>query len=55
MTYFSLDLHHHVFLLLCNGRLTFAPIISPKYILDVGTGTGIWAQDAAEYIFPFCI
>ncbi|RPA90331.1 S-adenosyl-L-methionine-dependent methyltransferase [Choiromyces venosus 120613-1] len=44
-----LDLHHHIFLLLCGGKLTFVPFKEPpRRVLDVGTGTGIWAQDAAE-------
>ncbi|KAI5840911.1 S-adenosyl-L-methionine-dependent methyltransferase [Tricharina praecox] len=43
-----LDLHHHVWLLAADGNLTFAPIKDPHRILDVGTGTGIWALDAAE-------
>ncbi|KAI5780130.1 S-adenosyl-L-methionine-dependent methyltransferase [Geopyxis carbonaria] len=44
-----LDLHHHIFTLLQRGKLFFAPIgPSPHRILDIGTGTGIWALDVAE-------
>lgn len=43
-----LDIGHHVFTLLLHGRLYLAPIIDPQVILDVGTGTGIWAIDFAE-------
>jgi cyclopropane fatty-acyl-phospholipid synthase-like methyltransferase len=31
-----------------SRRLHLAPISSPHRILDVGTGTGIWAIDAAD-------
>ena len=44
-----LDLVHHICLLQLDGRLTAAPIVEPEYILDVGTGTGIWAIEMAEY------
>lgn len=33
---------------LCNGKLHFAPLHNPRTILDVGTGTGIWAIDVAD-------
>jgi cyclopropane fatty-acyl-phospholipid synthase-like methyltransferase len=35
-------------LLLLEGELYKAPIENPKRILDVGTGTGIWAVEMAE-------
>lgn len=34
-----------------DGSLHIAPIEKPQRILDVGTGTGIWALDIAEQ-FP---
>lgn len=46
-----LDLQHHVFYLTLNGRLFTAPIPEEKKlhrVLDVGTGTGIWAIDFAD-------
>lgn len=47
-----LDLMHHVFLLLLQGKLFRAPIPShPQHILDIGTGTGLWAMDMAD-AFP---
>jgi len=44
-----LDIAHHIYLLLLGGKLVKAPIPEGiQRILDVGTGTGIWAIDAAE-------
>ncbi|KAI5842829.1 S-adenosyl-L-methionine-dependent methyltransferase [Tricharina praecox] len=42
-------MNHEMFMLLWNGGLHKAPITeNPHNILDVGTGTGIWAVDIAE-------
>jgi hypothetical protein len=43
------DMKHHISILLTEGRLNLAPI-SPNCmkILDIGTGTGIWAIQMAE-------
>jgi methylase of polypeptide subunit release factors len=43
-----LDVHHAIFTLLLNGRLHMAPLVEPRRILDIGTGTGIWAIDMAD-------
>jgi SAM-dependent methyltransferase len=48
-----LDLLHHIFLLILGGKLYAAPISSDsgfevKRVLDIGTGTGIWAIDFAD-------
>lgn len=44
-----LDLKHHCFKLILGGELVRAPIgKNPQRILDVGTGTGIWAIEAAD-------
>jgi methylase of polypeptide subunit release factors len=44
-----MDLHHEIVLQLLKGELHKAPITSnPQRILDVGTGTGIWAIDMAD-------
>lgn len=43
-----LDLYHHIFLTLLGGKLGTAPLDNPQRVLDVGTGTGIWAIDFAD-------
>jgi SAM-dependent methyltransferase len=46
------DLLHHVRTLVLHGRLFQAPLSDNiQRILDIGTGTGIWAIDAADF-FP---
>lgn len=37
---------HAMIVHLCQGKLHYAPLESPQKILDVGTGTGIWAIDS---------
>lgn len=44
-----LDMQHATLLHLLGGKLILAPISpSPQRILDIGTGTGIWAIDMAD-------
>lgn len=38
-----LDLKHHIMMLLCDNHLHLAPLVKPERVLDIGTGTGIWA------------
>lgn len=43
-----LDLQHHLYRLILGGSLYVAPIKGPQRVLDVGTGTGIWAIEFAD-------
>lgn len=43
-----LDLIHHLYLIWLRGELFRAPIQDPRCILDIGTGTGLWAIEVAE-------
>jgi methylase of polypeptide subunit release factors len=43
-----MDLAHEILLQLLCGELHKAPLSSPQRVLDVGTGTGIWAIDMAD-------
>ena len=44
-----MDMAHHMFLLRLGGRLFRAPITTnPQHVLDLGTGTGIWAIEFAD-------
>lgn len=40
-----LDMQHHMFKLINEGRLFFAPVKNPQRILDIGTGSGIWPME----------
>ncbi|CAG1969791.1 unnamed protein product [Fusarium graminearum] len=45
----SMDISHHSLTLLLDGKLFLAPLKEgPKAMLDIGTGTGIWAIDFAD-------
>jgi hypothetical protein len=44
-----LDIAHHLYVLMLDCKLFLAPIEdNPKAVLDIGTGTGIWAMDFAD-------
>jgi len=48
-----LDLYHHIQTLRLGGELHLAPIGDhPQRVLDLGTGTGIWAIDFADKVLP---
>ncbi|KAF4974549.1 hypothetical protein FZEAL_8573 [Fusarium zealandicum] len=44
----GLDIAHHFMVMLKDDQLFLAPVKTPSKILDVGTGTGIWAIDMAD-------
>ncbi|KJF60967.1 methyltransferase [Coccidioides immitis RS] len=46
-----LDFIHHIFRLTLGGELCYAKLDNPQRILDIGTGTGIWAMEVGE-TFP---
>lgn len=43
-----MDLHYHALRLSIGDQLFHAPLKNPSEILDIGTGTGIWAMDVAD-------
>ena len=44
-----MDMGHHIYRLMLGGELYLAPIAKDvSRVLDLGTGTGIWAIDFAE-------
>jgi predicted RNA methylase len=48
----GIDISHHIALMLMDEKLTLAPLKSDiQNVLDVGTGTGIWAM----FVIPLLI
>lgn len=48
LTYRSLDIKYASLNLVFGGKVLFTPLKNPQQILDIGTGTGIWAIDCGE-------
>lgn len=46
-----MDIEHHNQRLQMSGALHLCPVEDPEEILDLGTGTGIWAIDMAD-LYP---
>lgn len=42
------DMKHAMIVNLCGGKLLYAPTKNPQSIIDIGTGTGIWAMDGED-------
>lgn len=39
---------HHLWNIILRGSLSWAPLVSTHRVLDLGTGTGIWAIDFGD-------
>lgn len=39
------DMKHAMVVNLCGGKLHYAPLNNPQKIIEIGTGTGMWAID----------
>lgn len=43
-----MDFQHHGYKIILDGNISIVPFESPpKWVLDIGTGTGIWALEFA--------
>lgn len=45
-----LDMVHELCLQILHRKLYLAPIKSPQRVIDLATGTGIWAIDFGEFV-----
>ncbi|GAB1729871.1 hypothetical protein NU195Hw_g2254t1 [Hortaea werneckii] len=43
-----MDIHYHSLRLVLGNKHFFAPLEYPMSVIDIGTGTGIWAMDVAD-------
>jgi hypothetical protein len=43
------DMKHAMIINLMDSRLHLAPLQNPQAVLDIGTGTGIWAIDSTNF------
>jgi cyclopropane fatty-acyl-phospholipid synthase-like methyltransferase len=46
-----MDMQHRAMFLAAGAELLYAPVKNPQQILDLGTGTGIWAIEIAD-LYP---
>ncbi|KAI2632200.1 S-adenosyl-L-methionine-dependent methyltransferase [Hypoxylon sp. NC1633] len=49
------DMQHAMVMMLCEGKLHYAPLDNPQSVMDIGTGTGIWAIDNLSPIQPLWV
>ncbi|RDW65600.1 hypothetical protein BP5796_10292 [Coleophoma crateriformis] len=42
------DLQHHLFVMTMDNKLFLSPLDKPQNVLDIATGTGIWAIEFAQ-------
>ncbi|KAI9730442.1 MAG: hypothetical protein M1834_005952 [Cirrosporium novae-zelandiae] len=42
------EIVHHIWLMTLDDELFLAPVREPRYVLDVGTGIGLWAENFAD-------
>jgi len=45
---FRMDVLYHSIMRMFDGKSFFAPVKNPQRIVDMGTGTGIWALDVGD-------
>lgn len=41
---------HEMCLVMLHRKLYLAPIMNPQRVIDLATGTGIWAIDFGEFV-----
>jgi ubiquinone/menaquinone biosynthesis C-methylase UbiE len=46
-----LDFQHTALTILIGDKLGLAPVDSPEHVLDIATGTGIWAIEYGQLAF----
>lgn len=43
------NMKHHMIVALCGNKLHNAPLSDPRKVLDIGTGTGMWAIEIMNH------